>query len=274
VSGLAVETHGHGEPLVLVHGLATTRVIWRRVVPALSRRRRVLTLDVPGFGGSEPVGRGFDLDAVAAAIASGVARAGAQRPFDLVGHSMGGALAIVLAARDPAAVRRLILVAPAGLRPMPPRVARLFGAGASTFIPLRRRAAGLADQRWGRRLLMTPGTADPGALPPAEVRAMLDASRGATRIAEALASAASADLRPLLRGLDVPVGALWGDRDRIIPPGGLDTVATQRPDAPIARIPGAGHIPMMETPAAFVAALESVFAALSPIEHIVDEAAD
>lgn len=53
---LAIDQAGGGEPLVLIHGLATSRQIWNAVVPALSQKRRVVTLDVPGFGESEPVG--------------------------------------------------------------------------------------------------------------------------------------------------------------------------------------------------------------------------
>ncbi len=253
---LAFEVHGRGEPLVLVHGLATTRAIWRRVLPRLGARRRVIALDVPGFGETPPVGPGFDLDAVADAIADGLEDA----PFDLVGHSLGGALSIVLAERHPDAVRRLVLVAPAGLRPLPSVAARVAGTAAARAIPLRRRGAALADTGWGRRLLMTPGTAEPSAIPPAEVRAMLDASRGATRIAEALQSAASADLRERLRALELPVGIIWGAHDRIIPARGIDSI---RPGAPSVLVARAGHIPMIEQPERFAAALEQVIQALS-----------
>jgi pimeloyl-ACP methyl ester carboxylesterase len=267
VPSLALEDHRppapSGEPpLVLIHGLATSRVIWRRVLPLLRERRRVVTLDVPGFGASDPVGPGFPLGAVAERIAGGLADAGLEKPYDLVGHSLGGAVALTLAAADPASVRRLVLVAPAGLRPMHPAAARAFGAAARRAIPLRRHAAPLADLGWGRRLLMTPGTADPVSLPPAEVRAMLDASRGAARIAEALAAAAASDLRPVLASLDLPVGAIWGSHDRIIPPGGVGTVLALRPGAPTASISGAGHIPMMERPEAFAAALGDVLSRL------------
>ena len=198
-----------------------------------------------------------------ARIAAGLEWAGVEPPYDLVGHSMGGAVALTLAARDPAAVRRLVLVAPAGLRPMPAAAARAFGAFAAAAIPVRRRAAALADFAFGRRLLMTPGTANPAAMPPADVRAMLAASRGATRIAEALSTVASADVRPLLAKLPVHVGAVWGARDRIVPPGGIDTLRAIRPEAPIATVPDAGHILMMERPDQFASALEDVLRRLS-----------
>lgn len=274
MEGVALDDRGDGAPLVLIHGLATTRVIWRRVVPLLMHGRRVVTLDVPGFGDSPPAGDGFDLHIVAARVAAAVDAAGVPRPFDLVGHSMGAAVALTLAARDPGAVGRVVLVAPAGLRTMPVGVARAFGAGATAAIPVRRRLAGLADRPWGRRILMSPGTAEPEKLPPAEVRAMLDASRGATRIAQALATVASADLRPTVRDLPVALGAIWGAGDRIIPAGGIETLLALRPEVPIVRIERAGHIPMMERPPAFAEALVDLLEALSPLGNIVASPAD
>jgi pimeloyl-ACP methyl ester carboxylesterase len=263
VEPVTLDDRGSGPPLVLIHGLATTRVIWRHALPLLSEGRRVITLDVPGFGKSPPAGPGFELEEVAKRIAGSLERQGLTRPFDLVGHSMGGAVALTLAALDPSSIRRLVLVAPAGLRPMPAAAARAFGAFAARAIPVRRLGAPLADFGFGRRLLMTPGTADPASIPPADVRAMLAASRGATRISEALATVASADVRPLLAKLPVHVGAVWGARDRIVPPGGIHTVQSLRPEAPTATVPNAGHILMVERPDEFATALENVLDRLS-----------
>lgn len=265
--GVALESRGRGRPLVLIHGLATTRVIWRRALPLLRPGRRVVLLDVPGFGCSPAAGPGFDLGAVAARIADALARAHAGPPYDLVGHSMGGAVALALAARAPQDAGRVVLVAPAGFAPVGATPARLFGALAPHAIALRRAAAPLARTGPGRRLLMTPGTVDAAALPAAEVRALLAASRGATRTAQALATVAAADLRPVLAGLTAPVGVIWGDRDRIVPPGGIDTVLALRPGAPVATIARTGHIPMVERPAAFARALDEVLRAASPARN-------
>ena len=259
----AVDVLGDGSPLVLVHGLATTRSIWVHAAPQLARARQVVTLDVPGFGAARPVGRGFDLQRVADRVHQDLRDAGVPEPFDLVGHSMGAAVALTLAARDPGAVRSLVLVSPAGLRPLPLAAGVALGIAAELYIPLRRCAAPVARHRWGRRLLMAGGVSDGGSLAPVVVRELVGASRGARRIGPALAAVAGADLRELLRELPVPVGALWGRSDRVIPPGGVRTVLTMRPDATCEVIDGAGHISMVEQPAAFVAALERVLEAQS-----------
>jgi len=260
---LAVDVTGCGEPLVLVHGLATTGSIWRRIVPALARSRSVAAIDVPGFGASDPAGPGFELDAVAQRIRGGLARAGVPEPYDLVGHSMGGALALTLAAAHPEAVRRLVLVSPAGLAPLPGAVAAVAGRAAELYIPLRRSGAPLAGHPWGRRLLMTGGVSDGAALAPADVRQLVRASRGARRTRQALVAVASADLRGLLCDLARPVGVLVGADDRVVRPGTLDTVRALRPDAACEVLPAAGHIAMIERPQQFVAALQRVLVAIS-----------
>lgn len=258
-----VNVIGRGAPLVLIHGLATTSSIWRHAAPRLAATRQVVTLDVPGFGAAQAVGRGFDLRAVAARVAHDLRASGVPEPYQLAGHSMGAAVALMLAANERDAVSGLVLVSPAGLHPIPSLAAALLGVVAELYIPVRRQAAPLAGWSWGRRLLMAGGVADGGALEPAVVRELVGASRGARRIGPALSAVASADLRETLAGLPMPVGALWGRGDRVIPPGGAHTVRRLRSDAACEVIDGAGHISMVEQPDGFVDALERVLVAIS-----------
>lgn len=255
---LAVERIGHGEPLVLVHGLATTRWIWDLVTPALSANREVVTLDLPGFGESAPAGAGYDLARVADRIARGLAAQGVAGPFDLVGHSLGAGVAIALAATRPASVRRLVLVAPAGFGALPPPLARVAGAGAERVLAARRALAPLTDLPWGRRLLLIGAAADGARIPPGIARRMIGASAGSRRTAEALATVAEGGIGELLERTEAPVGVIWGTADRTVPARHLAAVLRRRPDARVERVEGAGHVPMVEAPDAFVAALERV----------------
>ncbi len=266
---LAFEESGSGAgALVLVHGLATTRLIWRGVAPLLDQTRRVVRLDVPGFGATPPAGRGFDLDRVADTIVDGLAGAGVPAPYDLVGHSMGGALALVLAARHPQSVCRLVLVAPAGLRPIPRLAGVAFGAAGAPLIGLRRTAAPIAVSGWGRRLLLATGTVDGARISADDTRAMVCASRGATRVRTALAAVASADLRPLLSDLRPPLGLLWGAADRIIPAAGAAAITERHPGTITSLVEGAGHIAMMEAPVAFAGALERLLDDLAGVPPV------
>jgi pimeloyl-ACP methyl ester carboxylesterase len=259
---LAVEEAGRGEPLVLIHGLATTRQIWSAITPALSRSRRVVTLDVPGFGESAPVGPGFELEEVADRIARGLAARRIRAPFDLVGHSLGAGLALTLAATRPRLVRRLVLVAPAGLTEISPRTTQLLSAGVNRLLAVRRSLAPLTDLDWGRRLLLAFAAADGASISPTQARLMVDASASARRSAEALATITAADLRPLLRSVAAPLGVIWGAQDRTIPVRIARVVCDERPDADVVMIERAGHVAMVERPEAFASALEELLGRL------------
>src|SRR6266536_2354204 len=138
---LVIREEGRGDPLVLVHGAGTSGAIWRRSMPLLAERRRAIAPDLPGYGGSPPAGPGFALEEVTDQLVAGLRDAGVPAPYDLVGHSMGGAVSILLAASHPALVRRLVLVAPAGLAALPRALAALLGTVAAPYAVARRTLA-------------------------------------------------------------------------------------------------------------------------------------
>jgi len=259
---LAVEEAGSGEPLVLIHGLATTRGIWSQVIPALSRSRRVVTLDVPGFGESAPAGPGFELEVVADRIARGLAARGIRGPFDLVGHSLGAGIALTLAARRPKAVGALVLVAPAGLAALPRYASWALSLAAGPVLSARRSLAPLTDTDWGRRLLLGFAAADGARIPPLQARLMVGASASAQRTSEALATITAADLRPLLSQAPAALGVIWGSEDRTVPAQHAEAIRRARPDAELVIIERAGHVAMIERPEAFATALEGLLARL------------
>ena len=261
---LAIREEGRGDALVLVHGAGTSGAIWRRTMPALAEHRRVVAPDLPGYGGSPAAGPGFALEEVTDRLAAGLKEARVPAPYDLVGHSMGGAIAILLAARHPERVRRLVLVAPAGLAALPRAAAALLGAVAAPFAVARRTlATPLAGNALVRRLALA-GVARNGARVPAEhARAVLASSAGATRIGPGLASAATADLRAALAGVRAPLGLVWGEHDPVIPPRRIDVIRRDRPEVQLRIVPDTAHAPMLERPEAFCAALEDVLAQLA-----------
>lgn len=267
---LAVEESGHGETLVLIHGLATTRQIWGMVTPALGTAHRVVTMDVPGFGESAPAGPGFELDAVAQRIARGLAARGVRAPFDLVGHSMGAGIALALAAARPRSVRRLVLVAPAGLSGVPWPASSVLVAAADRLLSMRRALGPLTDLRWGRRLLLGLAAADGAGIPPTQARLMIDASAGAQRTSPALAGIARGDLGSLLLRTATPLGVIWGEEDRTIPARHVKRVRAVRPDVRVVMIERTGHVPMVERPQAFVDALEAVLSMLDKVATTLD----
>jgi pimeloyl-ACP methyl ester carboxylesterase len=256
---IAIDVHGDGAPLVLVHGVGTSRVVWRQVVPMLAAGRLVATPDIPGFGASPPAGPGFALDDVADALADGLA-ANVPTPFDLLGNSLGGAVALVLAARRPELVRRLVLAAPAGLAPRRDPIPAVAGRTGSALIAGRRLAVPLAGNALARRLLLLGMVADGAAVPAEEATRMLRGSEGSVRIGAAITAVAGADLRSRLPELTMPVAFLWGDRDRVFPVSSLCALRELVPGAGAEIIPGTGHVPQLERPREFVAAVDRLLA--------------
>lgn len=111
---LYIEERGSGPPLVLLHGLAASSYVWRRIAPELARSHHVITIDLKGFGRSD---KPFDLAYSAADQAALVAAFLAQRGLrnvTLAGHSFGGQVALVAAIdldrRDPGRISRLVLM--------------------------------------------------------------------------------------------------------------------------------------------------------------------
>ena len=111
IDGLAVHyvRLGHGPAVVLVHGLGGFAESWRRTIDALARRANVLAPDLPGFGLSTKPRSRYDLDFFVRALHGFLDAAGVGQ-VSLVGHSLGGAIAVAYTLTHPARVDRLALV--------------------------------------------------------------------------------------------------------------------------------------------------------------------
>jgi pyruvate dehydrogenase E2 component (dihydrolipoamide acetyltransferase) len=222
-----------GPPLLLVHGFGGDLNTWMFVQPGLAAERRVLALDLPGHGGSgRDVGAG-DLavlaDVVEAFITEVVGGA-----VHLVGHSMGGAIALALAQRRPDLVTSLTLVAPAGLGP------EINGAFIDGFVRMGRRK----EAQDVLRLLVH----DSDGISRSMVEDVLRFKRldGVPVALETIARAWFPDGRQawIYSGaVTVPTQVIWGHEDQIIPAShaGIAPVGTA-----VHLLDGVGHLPHME----------------------------
>ncbi|HYY73421.1 MAG TPA: alpha/beta fold hydrolase, partial [Solirubrobacterales bacterium] len=105
---------GEGTPVVLVHGLAGQWQNWLENIPRIAQERRVIALDLPGHGCSAPLPAAPTLAPYADAVAA-VLEQGQAGPAPLVGHSLGGVIALRAAIHEPAAVSALVLAGAAGI---------------------------------------------------------------------------------------------------------------------------------------------------------------
>jgi N-formylmaleamate deformylase len=235
----SVEVVGRGPDVILIPGLTAGREVWRGTVAAVPGYRYHL-IQVAGFAG-EPA-RGNRTGAILAPLADELARYIAGRRLvrpAIVGHSMGGTLAMMLAARQPAVVGKVMVV------DMLPQPAGLLGGTAGDFGPLAR----MMESQGGRRLFSNLMTAFS---PPTAARSDPEVTGRAMR--ELAVTNLTADL-PRIR---VPLTVAYASPDR------LASAAIDRQfaraysgarNARLVRIDGSGHMVMLDQPARFRAAV-------------------
>lgn len=229
---------GGGTPVVLVHGFGGDLNTWMFVQPGLTQARRTVALDLPGHGASvKEVGSG-DPDTLTDAVEALLTALGIERAH-LVGHSMGGAVAALVALRQPERAASLTLVAPAGLGP---EIDAVFIDG---FIRAGRRRETVE--------VLTRLVHDPALVSRAMVEEVLRYKRldGVTAALTAIARAwfgdgrQHLDLREQLAALDRPMQLIWGREDRIIPAAHGVAFAAR---FPVHVLAAAGHLPHLEKP--------------------------
>jgi pimeloyl-[acyl-carrier protein] methyl ester esterase len=247
---LFVETRGAGPDLVLIHGWGLDGAVWGPLAERLAVRRRLWIVDLPGHGRSPPGAGGFTLAGAARAVTQAVPADAAWLGWSL------GALVAMAAALGGAAVPGLVLVGatprftrapdwphgvePAVLEAFAVDLARDPEATLQRFLALQTRGA--EGARATLRALRA-GSLRRGAPHPQALRGGLEVLR-------------TCDLRACLADLAVPVTAIAGERDTLVPAAASAALAAAVPHGRCTVIPGAGHVPFLSHPGAFVRALE------------------
>jgi pimeloyl-ACP methyl ester carboxylesterase len=249
---------GEGPPVVLLHGRGHAAPMWFSYLTVLARGRRVLALDLPGFGLSSPPegalrtaeeGVRFFTEPVEELL-----QTLAPGPLAVVGHSLGGLVAVELALRGKVPVERLVLIDSMGLGPeMTPLARGFFRAGPE-------RMARALGPRLFDRLLPTPET-PLGRRLGALGYELLAVPGGRPRAAQAFNQ-----LVPLVRGVfhrreqlasvKQPVLLIWGEQEDTLPVSLAVEAAKRLPEVRLLRVV-AGHSPHLERPEVVLPALKA-----------------
>ena len=260
---------GDGPSIVLVHGLTGAASNFVSLAPMLASRFRVLVPELPGHGGSQPLAAAPNLDAFAEPVQAAAAAEG-MLPAVVVGHSLGGLVALRLAMRRPDAVRAVVLAGAAGIASAT-RWAE-FWLGFFARLQLGRRIApqrGLYAQR--PRLRYVPfghwGASDPPALDPDQVVGFLAGPARHTDTWSAMEVLVRDDPRLDLERVSAPALVLWGARDRQVPIDDAFEYA-RRLRAPLRTIADCGHLLVGERPEACADAIGAFLDRIGEVDEL------
>jgi pimeloyl-ACP methyl ester carboxylesterase len=258
VNYVDVGPHGDERPIVFVHGLSGQWQNWIENIPRFAQQRRVVALDLPGFGRSPMPEERITIDYYGRVVAELCDRLDLA-PAVLVGNSMGGYVAAEAAVDAPEAVERLMLVSAAGISqhevPLDRalRAAKLLALATRASTKQRRSyAARPALRHWMLSAIvrhptrMAPDTAFEGLLKGANKPGFLDA----------LAACIDYDFRDRLPEIGCPTLVVWGRDDMIIPVRDADKYVELIAGARKVVMEDTGHVPMIERPRAFDDELE------------------
>ena len=265
VGGLPIRylAAGEGPPLVLLHGAGDNSLDWRWVLPALAREHRVYAPDLPGSPDSARPAADYSPAFFERFVAAFVDALDIG-PATFVGNSLGGLIALRLALSEPDRVTALVLVDGAGLgSAVTPAFTSvnvpLLGEAA---IPFWRTRAGAYQRAWGRTALLF---AHPPRSVPREWLAEQCRLARSPGYLEAHLSVLRALVSPLgqrevlvnrLGLLETPTLVVWGERDRVFPDSHATEAVGRLRDGSLAIIPDCGHMPHVECPDRFLAALD------------------
>ncbi|MBV9756316.1 MAG: acetoin dehydrogenase dihydrolipoyllysine-residue acetyltransferase subunit [Alphaproteobacteria bacterium] len=232
---LALGEH-EGRPVVFIHGFAGDLNNWLFTQPALAETHRTIALDLPGHGGSGKDTGPWDVPALSQAVVALLDALDIPKAH-LVGHSLGGAIALYTALHHAAHVASVTAIDPAGLGA---EVDAAFIDGIVT-----------ANRRKPMQEVLQKLVANPELISRDMVEDMLKFKRldGAVQALSAIAAANFAGgkqatlLRERLGDIGVPVQVIWGAEDRIIPAAHAQGLP---PNIAVHVLPGAGHMPHME----------------------------
>jgi pimeloyl-ACP methyl ester carboxylesterase len=267
-----IEFGTQGPPLLMVHGLGGNALNWMAVGPRIEDSYHVFALDLAGFGQTPLFRRSAAVGANAELVHSFIEKV-IGKPVVVMGNSMGGHIAILEAAANPAWVNALILVDPAipsvnVRRPVP----AMLGVMAALSIPglaqnlLEWRVRELGPERLVKQAL-TLVCADPSRVAPEVVDAHVRLTREREQLGRQngrafLQASRSISLRMAdprfwsrVAKVEAPTLVIHGSLDRVIPLAAAKELVRRRPDWTLEILEGVGHVPMMESPGEFMSTL-------------------
>jgi pimeloyl-ACP methyl ester carboxylesterase len=247
---------GAATPVLFVHGLGGRWQNWLENIPRLAATRRVVALDLPGFGRSQTPREPITIPGYAAALDALCDRLELDRVV-LVGNSMGGFIAVEMALRFAARIERIALVSAAAVsiadyNPLP--ASALLGVLARTPLGSDAGARALLARPRTRHLAFAPIVRHPTLLA-RDALCEMTVGRGADGFPGALRAMINHDVRGEVAQIEVPAMIVHGRDDVLVPVRDSMWLADRLPRARLEVFEDTGHLPMLERPIRFNNAL-------------------
>lgn len=271
-----IEIHGHpvtyhqmgtGDPILLIHGITSSSRTWKSVMPRLAEKHMVIAPDLLGHGRSAKPQGDYSLGGYASGVRDLLITLGVSKAT-VVGHSLGGGIAMQFCYQFPDLVSRLVLVDTGGIGPeVNPALRAATLPGAELVLPLLFSPSLHDGVLKARRFLSGFGLrGSPDVEGVAEGFASLtqaDARRAFLHTVRSVIGPSgqrvSAADRLYLTG-EIPSLIIWGERDRIIPVAHAGLAHELMPGSQLENFPGAGHFPFNDDPDRFIRVLEKFIA--------------
>ncbi|MFN2582549.1 MAG: alpha/beta fold hydrolase [Candidatus Dormibacteria bacterium] len=228
---------GAGAPLLLLHGWGTSSELFAPVLDQLQHGRWLIVPDLPGFGGTPPPLQAWSVHEYSSWVVALLDRLGVTR-CDVLGHSNGGRVALVMATEHPERIGKLVLVAAAGIRPR----RRVRDRAAVRSYKMLRRV---------ERTRLIPRTLRESARARADRRGSADYRAASGVMRATLVRLVNEDLAPLLARIEAPTLLVWGDRDTETPIEQARVMERRIPDAGLVVLEGGSHYAYLEQAARF-----------------------
>lgn len=235
--------------VVLLHGYLESMLVWEEFVPYLYKEVRVVTLDLPGHGISVVTGEIHSMDFLADTVAEGLRALGIER-CTLVGHSMGGYVALACCERHPDMLDGLVLLSSTPNPDTPEkaenrrREIELVRAGKKDLLARVAPAAGFAEQN---RVRMQDAIED------LSEQVFVTEDEGIVALLGGMI--ARRDQNELLRRTSVPVLFILGRKDDYIPVEVAEAMVAAHPEARVVWLENSGHMGFLEEPEATARAI-------------------
>jgi pimeloyl-ACP methyl ester carboxylesterase len=253
-------------PVVLLHGLNDSHLTWRKIAPELAHDRRVLVLDLPGHGHSDRPDAGYELAWYAQIVAAWIEALGLEprEQVDIVGHSFGGGIALMLLEVCRPRIRRLVLAAPGGLGKeiiFLLRLASLSGVVERFGQPFMALGTRLVLRCWGGKF-PTGHIAELSAMNSRRgtARAFGRTVRGLTN----WSGQRHSFYRHAHEIADLPpIAILWGDRDAVLPIAHGKALVQGMEGVKLTELTGCGHYLHHDDPKSFLMSVGDALDAVS-----------